>query len=255
MIKQLKSWIFRQVLSKVKHQSFSTYYTADSALTDLILRKKYSEFSLSQNTPLCKLMSAMGSDKGIGWHNYTKVYSSLFSELSIHHLFEMGIGTTNTAYKDNMGMHGKPGASLKAWKVYLPKAQIVGADIDPEVVFAEQRINCYVCDQTKPESIRKMWSQIEIPNAFQVMIDDGYHNFEANKTLFENSIHKLDIPGYYIIEDISNLNLGKWDDIIRNVYLTQYPHLVFRLCCLPNLHNALDNNLLIIHHVANTALN
>jgi hypothetical protein len=34
------------------------------------------------------------------------------------------------------------------------------------------------------------------------MIDDGLHQFEAGVCLFENSISKLAVNGYYIIEDV-----------------------------------------------------
>ena len=40
---------------------------------------------------------------------------------------------------------GRPGASLYAFKQYLPNANIYGADIDKNILFNEERINtCYV---------------------------------------------------------------------------------------------------------------
>ena len=44
-----------------------------------------------------------------------------------------------------------------------------------------------------------MWKSLD---GFDIIIDDGLHEFHANKCFFENSIEKLNPGGFYIIEDI-----------------------------------------------------
>ena len=46
---------------------------------------------------------------------------------------------------------------------------------------------------------------------FDIMIDDAIHTFEANKTFFLNSVHKLSKNGIYIIEDVTTDALVKWE--------------------------------------------
>ena len=192
-------------------------------------------------------MNKFGSDKGAGWHNYTKVYDAIFSSIEVKSLFEMGIGTTDTSIHYNMGAAGRPGASLFGWESYFPGATIVSADIDSSILFKTDRIISFQCDQTSPESIARLWEQPEIPNSFDVMIDDGLHEFGANCTLFEHSVHKLRAGGVYVVEDIKSLELGDWRHKIEKEYVNRFPDFVFRLTMLPNPTNICDNNILIVY--------
>jgi hypothetical protein len=73
---------------------------------------------MTYTTALCEIMERHGSDKGGkpgSWHNYTTVYHSLFEADKERYtrVFELGLGTNNTSIKSNMGVNGKPGASLR----------------------------------------------------------------------------------------------------------------------------------------------
>jgi hypothetical protein len=63
-------------------------------------------------------MTKYGSDKGNGWHNYTTVYSALFEEFRDQpvRIFEFGLGTNDPGAPSSMGVYGRPGASLRAWR-------------------------------------------------------------------------------------------------------------------------------------------
>jgi hypothetical protein len=177
------------------------------------LRKTQNELSY-----LCDLY---GSDKGslfggkiyYPWtaHTYTAVYEYLFSAIrqSAQSVFECGLGTNNPGLQSSMGIKGQPGASLKVWRDYFPKAVIIGADIDKNILFDEERIHTGFIDQTSPETIDVFFNSLapNYPNQFDIMIDDGLHTFEAAICLFENAISHLQDNGIYIIEDI------KWNDI------------------------------------------
>ena len=111
---------------------------------------------------LHELFAKFGSDKGspndephyltgIHAHTYADLYIMLF-ELGRNHvykLFECGLGTNNLSYVSNMGIFGIPGSSLRAWKDYFPNAEIFGADIDPDILFIEERIRTFHVDQTE----------------------------------------------------------------------------------------------------------
>ncbi len=206
---------------------------------------------IGELTPLCLIMNKYGSDKstllteGRNWHNYTLYYSALFehSKDKIHRVFELGLGTNNVNISSNMGAHGKPGASLRGWAEYFPKANIFGADIDKDILFTENRIQTFFCDQTNKDVIQEMWNNHLLTESFDVIIDDGLHTFEANKTFFEHSIHKLSDNGVYIIEDILNEDLHKFLSIIPQ-WCIQF-NLNYTVVKLPHFRNFYDNTLIV----------
>jgi hypothetical protein len=213
--------------------------------------KQMQPFSEKQSTPLCEIMGRHGSDKGnsnieSSWHNYTTFYYNIFKNIQSEPLriFELGLGTNNTSILSNMGANGKPGASLYGWREFFPHAQIFGADIDSAILFEAEHIKTYYCDQTNPQIVQTMWSEPDLQENFNIIIEDGLHTFEANVCFFENSIHKLKPKGVYIIEDIQNTDLLRFHAII-NEWKRKYPHLSFKLISIPSTANYYDNNLLV----------
>ena len=181
-------------------------------------------------------------------HNYTNLYQLLFNNIKNNNLniFELGLGTNNTDVAYNMGPSGKPGASLKAWKEFLPNSMIYGADIDKEVLFNEDRIKTFYCDQTNSEVIKDMWDSEDLKNIeFDFIIDDGLHEFDANITFFESSLHKLKVNGYFIIEDLKSNTVSMMKKYISDVEV-KYKNFEFSLFELYLHNNQNDNNLLVI---------
>lgn len=169
-------------------------------------------------TELCDIMAAHRSDKGSG-HNYSLLYHFLFRHRrsEVTDLFELGIGTNFVDVPSSMGRHGTPGASLRAWRDYFPHAQIVGADVDQRIMFSDDRIATYYVDQRSKEAIDALWENFPA-RSFDIMIDDGLHEFEANAIFLKNSLHKLRQNGFYIIEDIgiNEQNLKKFHDFFTD---------------------------------------
>jgi hypothetical protein len=109
----------------------------------------FSFYRKNYECELSRLCEFYGSDKGeteatshsFPWpnHSYADYYSSLFSHcrLTPTKVFECGIGTNNPNLASSMGVNGKPGASLRAWRDYFPHATIYGADIDRDILFKE----------------------------------------------------------------------------------------------------------------------
>ena len=157
------------------------------------------------NNQLTELMNFYGSDKGgrNNHHNFASFYSELFFHRKdyIKSFLEIGLGTNNTSILSNMGSQGQPLASLRAWRDYFNNAKIYGADIDKEILKDEERIKTYFVDQTKPEIIKKMFEKIGVKE-FDIILEDGLHEFNANICCFENSINNLANDGIYIIEDV-----------------------------------------------------
>ena len=205
-------------------------------------------------TRLCEIMGRHKSDKGHiditnSWHNYTTFYYSIFSDLQEKHLriFELGLGTNNVNIPSNMGINGRPGASLYGWQEFFTNSHIFGADIDTTILFNTDKIKTFYCDQTNNEIIKNMWENDDLKENFDIIIDDGLHEFGANVCFFENSIHKLNQGGYYIIEDILNTELQLFKEKIKE-WEIKYTHLSFNLLIIPSFRNNFDNNLLFIKY-------
>lgn len=200
-------------------------------------------------THLCSIMKKAGSDKslylGNGKHNYTPLYHNFFKHLRRKeiNLFELGIGTTNLTIEANMGEKGKPGASLRGWKNYFGNGKIFGADIDETILFEEKRIKTFYCDQTNRSKIKDLWNQL--PQKFDIIIDDGLHEFDANVIFLENSIFKLSENGFYIIEDVKNALLHQWDDYLKD-FCQKNSHFKYIIFKIPNRYNKIDNNIIML---------
>lgn len=201
----------------------------DSALESLRASNPYALETLYNRAPhnlLSELCDTYGSDKGetrpdghpYPWrsHTYADYISRMFAHCrnSVTRVFECGIGTNNPNLVSTMGISGKPGASLRVWRDYFPNAIIYGADIDEDILFSEERITTFQVDQTNPGSVRGMWEKIG--GKVDLIIDDGLHAFEAGKTLFENSIDRLEDNGVYIIEDVFPSDLRKYEKFFSN---------------------------------------
>jgi hypothetical protein len=154
----------------------------------------YSIITHYQQNPVNRisaLCDKYGSDKGSNqisghsytWppHTYADHYERLFSHCrgSISSVFECGLGTNNPDIVSNMGVKGRPGASLRVWRDYFPGASIYGADIDREILFEEDRIRTLYVDQTDPQSISEMWSSVS-RSSFDLIIDDGRPGLPLN---------------------------------------------------------------------------
>jgi hypothetical protein len=213
----------------------------------------------SEDNSFAKLCHKYGSDKGSArntfgehilqreTHNYSDFYSFYFSgkENEVLSLFECGIGTNNVALVSNMGSLGLPGASLRVWKDYFPNAEIVGADIDAQCLFQDERISTFEVDQTDPQSIKTMLSRVHIKK-FEVIIDDGLHTYEGGRVLFENLIDSLTESGTYIIEDVN-----PWDIKLFQKYFETKIYNVYYVHLLRKRNSLGDNSLIVIRRHGN----
>jgi hypothetical protein len=143
-------------------------------------------------------------------HIYSKFYNDYFFTFrkKIKFVFECGIGDKTSLRKFS------PGASLKVWKDFFPNAKIYGADINKNLLFNDKRIRTYFVDQNKKSSIISMWKKIN--HKFDVIVDDGLHNFNSNINFFNTSFKYLKEGGVYFIEDVQLKNTKKYKEYFNN---------------------------------------
>lgn len=155
------------------------------------------------------LLDEYGSDKA-NLHNYHYVYGRVFAAAGdVGSVLEIGLGTNDPDVLSTMGPAGQPGASLRAFRDYLPNATFFGADVDRQVLFGEERISTFFVDQTDPDSLETLGRRL--PQELDVIIDDGLHAPHANIAVLTFAIPKVKRGGWIVIEDIATAALPIWE--------------------------------------------
>lgn len=198
-------------------------------------------------TELCHIMSRNRSDKGMGWHNYTLLYDRLFSGMrgTGPRVFELGIGTNDTAIPSHMGAEGRPGASLYGWCEYFGAgSRVMGGDIDPKIQINHPQIRTVVVDQRSPESIRAAFASAADMVPFDLIVEDGLHEYAANEAFLRHSWSNLSqTGGIYVVEDIRSEDLEQMTALVARLR----EHVAYaRLARLPHEGNTVDNNVVVL---------
>ena len=244
----LSSYVPRLILSRLVRRT--PQVQAFGAQVASNLAKQIQTVNVVAPTEMCRVMTRWGSDKG--FHAYTPVYSVLFSARRNQPLkvLELGLGSNNLDVLSNMGVFGAPGASLRGWRQLFPHALVYGADIDRGILFEEDRIKTYYCDQLDRSSIQDLWSQPELREGMDIIIEDGLHTLEANLSFLEESLEHLRPNGIYVTEDISSDCLGQWRQKLDSTYSKNFPRHEFALTVLTGKG---DGNLLLIRRSGDLA--
>jgi hypothetical protein len=148
---------------------------------------------------LDNLANKYNTDKGPADHMYTSRYSIYLESYRDIEFNLLEIGVYN-------------GASLKMWKEYFPKANIVAIDIDPKCKqYEEDRITIHIGDQTDVNFLNDV---VNTHGHFEVIFDDGGHSFKQQIVSFETLFPRLTPGGLYFLEDMHTSYRPKsiWDD-------------------------------------------
>lgn len=159
---------------------------------------------------LKECLDANGSDKAQANHYY-KFYASVLHP-DAEAVFEIGLGTNNTDVASNMGPSGRPGASLRGFRDFLPNAAIFGADIDERILFEEERISTRRVDQLDYSSLAALKEWLPPLDLF---IDDGLHSFAANLNSLEVGLRLTKPGGWVVIEDINETTIRLWQVVAK----------------------------------------
>ena len=142
---------------------------------------------MEQPMTLDNLAIKYNTDKGPNDHMYTSKYSiylESYRDIEFN-LLEIGVFD---------------GASVKMWKEYFPKANIVAIDIDPRCKeYEEDRISIHIGDQTDVNFLNEV---VDKYGHFEVILDDGGHSFKQQIVSFETLFPRLTPGGLYFLEDM-----------------------------------------------------
>lgn len=129
-----------------------------------------------------------GTDKSSSFHNYTEVYSQLFSSLKDKPIKFLEIGI----YK---------GDSVKLWEKYFPKAELHFIDIEPNYIqYTSSRAHYHFLDQANSKAVKSFAKAVG--GEFDVIIDDGGHQMKQQMVSFQALFPYLKSGGLYVIEDL-----------------------------------------------------
>lgn len=120
-----------------------------------------------------------GSDKCLH-HAYEAAYDSMFAIFQDHlplDILEIGV---------------QFGGSLMAWKDYFPNAKVTGIDIEDTRRWKRPDVEMLIMDVKNYKSDRQ----------FDIIIDDGSHQFSDWFWVFQNLSHSLKPHGMLVIEDV-----------------------------------------------------
>lgn len=109
-----------------------------------------------------------------------------------------------------IGIYG--GGSMVLWQEYFEKAHIYGIDLSyyvPELQ-GQERMTQIIGDAYS-DQVAAMFAD----NAFDIVIDDGPHTVESFIVFIKNYLPKVKKGGYFIIEDIPDINIVP--ELISNV--------------------------------------
>lgn len=218
--------VYRDVLinlKDVKLRPLSTEYrltalnASVSALATLARTRRSSHLSVRKmdevfdgdpqaegdRSKLAQLFRDHGSDKSTN-HNYYVAYASLLMEKTDRpiNILEIGVGTNYIDTLSNMGIHGRPGASLRAFRDMYSRASVFGADVNRRILFSQERIRTYYVDQADVGSLADLKDQLD-PIRFDLIIDDGLHSAHANLNTTNFALSLLTADGAFVIEDIN----------------------------------------------------
>lgn len=149
-------------------------------------------------------------------HNYHVMYSFILNKLGITknlNVLEIGLGTNNPSLISSMGSNGRPGASLYAFRDYLPNSNIYGCDIDKEILFQNDRIKTCFVDQLKIttfDNVSNNFGNIK----YDLIIDDGLHSIGANFNTLLFALNNINENGWIVIEDIKYIENWKIIDYV-----------------------------------------
>ena len=185
-----------------------------SVLKKVLPHSTYAELSVQykaflafrHRNDLTSLALLFGTDK-YGSHFYTPHYQRCFHCLRKNPLnvLEIGVGGYDS------GDYG--GASLRMWKAYFRKSNIVGIDICDKTKFCEPRIDIRQCDQTDSASLMQLSDEY---GGFDIVIDDGSHINDHVVKTFQTLFPLLRHNGIYAIEDTQTAYWPSWGGGIDN---------------------------------------
>ncbi|KAJ0313749.1 uncharacterized protein N0V96_002189 [Colletotrichum fioriniae] len=138
-------------------------------------------------------ITRQGTTMEVGGHLYAPHYDFHFGPFRHRgiNVLEIGVG----GFEDPKA----GGESLRMWKEYFPKAQIVSLDYYDKTALQEDRIRIYRGSQDDPALLKRMHDEC---GGFDIIVDDGSHRCDHVIASFKILFPLLRSGGIYAVEDL-----------------------------------------------------
>ena len=188
MLKPLRRAAVRAVKPRVSEETWAKLREIDPQRIKLRLRPSLGRLATRDGTGLT------------GSRRYAMHYERHFTQVrhTSFTLLQIGIGEE--------GRDGADGSSLRMWKHFFPKAQIVGLDLDDKSVVDEERIFTYQGNQIDADLLRSIARK---HHHLKIIIDSGSHRPEHTRATFAILFPLLTDGGYYAIERATTMGMIK----------------------------------------------
>jgi demethylmacrocin O-methyltransferase len=153
-----------------------------------------------QQMSLTELAQEFRTDKW-GTHRYTPHYERHLAHLRDEEFTMLEIGIGGYA-RERQG-----GASLRMWKHYFRRAQVLGLDIADKSFVDQKRIRTYQGSQADEALLHRI---AEEAGELKVVVDDGSHRPEHIRATFRVLFPLLADGGVYAIEDTQTSYWPEW---------------------------------------------
>jgi hypothetical protein len=156
---------------------------------------------------LAELARRHGTDKLD--HGYLDFYEELFGPWRDRPLrvLEIGVGGFERPRDPAFG-----GASLRVWRDYFERAEIVGLDLLDKHGVAGERITVVQGSQTDPALLAAVAGQ---HGPFDIVIDDGSHVPAHVRATFALLVDALAPEAVYVVEDVQTSYWPRWGGSFR----------------------------------------
>ena len=176
--------------------------------------------------------SSDGPRWGYPFHDFLRHYESILEPMRYDKftLVEIGVG--------NNGVHG--GASIRMWREYLPNARIVGVDVNPNALSLDLNgADIHILDGEAQQAFLVLREKY---NDVRIIVEDALHSWSNQKNILENLFPVLEPGGYYIVEDLDNVNyVASWYEEKYDRSMLQYLKDRVDALCHPNYSNYFFN--------------
>ena len=162
---------------------------------------------------LNELFNYFGTDKGTEVINqYQKISSKADQKLIGHgyaQFYEKHLNIYKNVKINILEIGTWKGASVAAFYHYFKKAIIFCIDKNFKFQFKSNRVNFFNCDTENFADIENLEKYLTEKKSefFEVIIDDGSHNYKDILNNFQKFFKRIKPGGHYIIEDFNHYRL------------------------------------------------
>jgi hypothetical protein len=199
------------------------------------------EYSPADYTNFCAITSYFKSNKSKDVRNYSSLYNSMFND---HRQSEVRVLEFESS-KESENI--KIGGSLQAWSVFLSNSEVVGLYDNKDVLFNNEKIKSFYCENLSQECLNKLWEELD--DNFDLIIDSNDTCFNDKVLFFQRSLSHLTLNGFFIIE---NLREEDAEDINRQLsdWKDRYPNCEYFYEIVENPINKTFNPVIIVQKLS-----